>query len=86
MAKALGAGDKSPEVEAWRALMSSEKGKAEYRGRAALVENVNAHARSRYDIKQVLVRGLEKVSCVALMVGLTHNLDAHAAKLIAALS
>jgi len=86
MAKALGAGDKSPEIAAWRALMSSEEGKAEYRGRAALVENVNAHARSRYDIKQVLVKGLEKVGCVALMMGLTHNLDAHAAKLLAALA
>lgn len=86
MAKALGSGDKSPEVETWRALMSSEEGKVEYRGRAALVENVNAHARSRYNIKQVLVRGLDKVLCVALMMSLTHNLDAHATKLAAALT
>jgi transposase len=86
MAKPSKEGDKSPELQSWKQLMASGEAQAEYRGRAALVENVNAQVRSRYDVKQVLVRGLGKVTCWALMVSLAHNLDAHAAKLLAHLA
>ncbi len=53
--------------------MGTEEGKATYKQRS-LVELPNAHARSRYGIQQVRVRGRRKVCCVALWVAITHNL------------
>lgn len=78
--------DRSPEMETWRELMQSEPGKAERRARASLVENVNAHVKSRYELEQFGVRGLDKVMCVALMVALAHNLAAHGPTLLQALA
>lgn len=86
MAKAGAQGDHSPQVTAWRQRMASEQGQAEYRGRAGLVENVNAQLKERYGLTQFPVRGLPKVTCMALMVGLAHNLATHGAALIAPLS
>lgn len=77
--------DRSAEMEAWRERMASEEGKQEYRGRAGLVENVNAQLKERYGLTQFAVRGLAKVTCMALMVGLAHNLSTHGAALLAAL-
>jgi transposase len=62
-----------PAIAAWHALMQSPEGKAAYKARAGLVELVNAHIKSRFDLDQVLVRGLEKVTCVALLGAITFN-------------
>ena len=53
--------------------MGTEEGKETYKQRS-VVELPNAHARSRYGIQQVRVRGRRKVRCVALWVAITHNL------------
>ena len=60
-------------IARWRQRMGTEEGKATYK-RRSLVELPNAHARSRYGIQQVRVRGRRKVRCVALWVAITHNL------------
>jgi len=60
-------------IAQWRQRMGTEEGKATYKQRS-LVELPNAHARSRYGIQQVRVRGRRKVHCVALWVAITHNL------------
>jgi transposase len=60
-------------IAEWRQRMGTEEGKASYK-RRSLVELPNAHARSRYGIQQVRVRGHRKVCCVALWVAITHNL------------
>jgi transposase len=60
-------------IAEWRQRMGTEEGKATYKQRS-LVELPNAHARSRYGIQQVRVRGRRKVRCVALWVAITHNL------------
>ena len=60
-------------IAEWRQRMGTEEGKETYKQRS-LVELPNAHARSRYGIQQVRVRGRRKVRCVALWVAITHNL------------
>lgn len=66
--------DDSPAVAAWRARMTTAEAKATYKWRAATIECVNAHARGRFGLQQLLVRGLAKVLCVALWIACTHNL------------
>lgn len=72
-----------PAIAAWHALMQSPEGKAAYKPRAGLVELVNAHYKARFNLGQLLVRGLEKVTCVALLGAITFNLLQHAARLLA---
>jgi transposase len=72
-----------PAIAAWHALMQSPEGKETYRARAGLVELVNAHYKSHFNLGQVLVRGLEKVTSVVLLGAITFNLLQHAAKLLA---
>ena len=64
----------SPVVVAWRERMGTEEAKKVYKERAAVAECVNALMRSRYGLWRFTVRGLPKVSCVTLLVALTHNL------------
>lgn len=64
----------STAVALWRQRMGTDEAKATYKLRAASVECVNAQARSRHGVYQVLVRGLVKVRCVALWLAITHNL------------
>jgi len=72
----------NPEVAAWRQRMVTEEAKRLYRARAGLVELTNAHVKSRFGIEQVLVRGLAKVRCVALLAGLAFNLLQNAERLL----
>lgn len=65
--------DDTPEVARWRDRMETEEAKEIYKGRAATAECVNAHAR-RYGLRQLLVRGADKVLSVLLLVAITHNL------------
>lgn len=80
--KAAASGDSRPAIEAWKERMETPEVKAAYRQRAGLCELTNARMRN-LGMDQFLVRGIEKVTCVALMTGLAMNLVAHATKLLA---
>lgn len=70
-------------IEAWRARMQTEEAKELYRARAGLAELPNAQWKGRFGLCEFLVRGLAKVTCVALLAALTTNLLAHATSLLA---
>lgn len=63
-----------PELLVWRERMETKEGQAIYRHRAATAECVNALARERYGARRFTVRGVAKVTCIALLVAITHNL------------
>jgi transposase len=63
----------SEAVAEWRQRMATDEAKALYRDRAATAECVNALARNR-GMRQLPVRGLNKVKGVALLFALAHNL------------
>jgi transposase len=69
-------------VLAWKRRMKDPEGKRLYRARAGLVELGNAHFKGRFGLTQVLVRGLEKVTCVGLLACLAFNLTQHAESLL----
>jgi aryl carrier-like protein len=71
-----------PAVQAWRDRMQTEQAKQTYRARAGLCELSNAHLKTHHGVTQLLVRGLDKVRCVALLAGLAANLVQHAASLL----
>ena len=75
--------DSDPAVCAWRERMCTEGAKRLFRARASLCELSNAHLKQHHGVAQVLLRGLEKVTCVAMLAALAANLVAHAAKLLA---
>ena len=70
-------------IVAWRERMTTDEAKATYRARASLCELPNAHLKHHCGVTQVLVRGLAKVTCVALLVGLAINLVQHAVRMLA---
>lgn len=76
-------GDTDPDVQAWRDRMQTDEARKLYKARAALCELTNAHLKSHHGMSQVLVRGVGKVRCVALLGALTANLLAHAHSLLA---
>jgi hypothetical protein len=55
-----------------RLRMQEEESQVIYRERASTAECVNAIAKNR-GLQQFLVRGLEKVKCIALLFAITHN-------------
>jgi len=63
----------SAAVAAWRARMATDEAKAIYKERAATSECVNARTR-QHGLYQFVVRGLTKVTCVALWLAITHDL------------
>ncbi len=71
-----------PEVIAWRERMETEEAQRLYRARAGLVELANAHQKTHHGIDQVLVRGIEKVTCVVLLNAIGSNLLQHARHLL----
>ena len=75
--------DDDPAIAAWHERMETRETKRTYRARAGLCELPNAHLKCHHGAAQFLVRGLEKVSCVALLAALTANLLAHASALLA---
>lgn len=74
--------DTDPDVCAWRERMRTDEAKRLFRARASLCELSNAHLKQHHGVAQVLVRGIEKVTCVALLAALAANLVAHAANLL----
>ena len=63
-----------PEVLAWRERMETEEGKATYKHRASTAECVNAQSRVKYGAQRFTVRGVTKVTGIALLWAITHNL------------
>lgn len=59
-------------VSAWRARMANEDGKAQYKLRS-ICECIHARWRN-WDLRQLTVRGFEKVRAVALLYALTNNI------------
>lgn len=65
-----------PGVQAWRARMASEAGKAQYKARS-ICECIHARWRN-WGLRQLTVRGIEKVRTVVLWYALSNNiLQAH---------
>jgi len=71
-----------PEVIAWRERMETEDAAKKYRARAGLCELANAHQKSHHGITEVLVRGVSKVTCVALLSAIAFNITQHASHLL----
>jgi transposase len=74
--------DDDPAIVAWRARMETDEAKKLYRARASLCELTNAHLRTHHGVDQFLVRGLAKVTCVALLGAIASNLLQHATTLL----
>ena len=71
-----------PAVVAWRARMQGDDAKTLYRARAGLAELANARVKGRLGLGQFLLRGIERVTCVALLTAITHNVLSHASALV----
>ena len=65
--------DDSPAIAAWRQRMGSSDAREIYKERAATAECANAQARNR-GLRQFPVRGLAKVTAIALWFALAHNM------------
>jgi transposase len=61
-------------VGEWRMRMRTEEAKAIYKQRASTAETVNADLRCHRGLDRLLVRGSDKVTCIALWAALTYNL------------
>jgi hypothetical protein len=61
-----------PGVLAWRARMASDAGKAQYKLRS-ICECIHARWRN-WDLRQLMVRGIEKVRAVVLWYALANNI------------
>ena len=70
--------DGDPAIVAWRERMETDEAKKIYRARASLCELMNAHLRTHHGVDQFLVRGLAKVTCVALLGAIASNVLQHA--------
>jgi len=75
--------DQDEAIVAWRARMQTEEAKTTYRARASLCELSNAHLKHHHGVVQILVRGVAKVTCVALLAAIAANLLQHATALLA---
>lgn len=64
----------SDDTAAWRARMATDEAKEIYKARAATAETVNADVKGHRGLSSFAVRGLTKVTTVALLTGLTYNL------------
>jgi transposase len=58
----------------WRQRMGTEEAKTIYKERASTVETVNGECKTYRGLKQFLVRGINKVQCVALWSALAYNI------------
>jgi len=67
------AGD-GPGVAAWRRRMATDEAKTIYRQRCSTSETINGDLKAWRGLRQVRVRGLAKVRCIALWCALTYNL------------
>jgi hypothetical protein len=63
----------SEAVAAWRRRMGTAEAKQGYKDRASTIETVNAELKSERGLEPFRVRGLSKVTCVALWSVLAYN-------------
>jgi transposase len=63
-----------PDVGQWTRTMSTEPAKTIYKERARTSETVNAECKSYRGLTQFMVRGINKVRCVALMSAMAYNI------------
>lgn len=63
-----------PHVAAWRKRMAAPEAKAIYKERAAISETINADLKTWRGLDRLRVRGLTKVTCIALWAALAYNL------------
>lgn len=82
MAAAGDNGAHDASVDAWRERMTAEPVKRTMKARASLRELSNAHFKCHHGIAHVLVRGAQKVMCVALLGAIASNLLAHDANIL----
>ena len=66
--------DDTAEVAQWRARMGTAEAKAIDQERGSTAEWTNAQWRERQGLRRFTVRGLDKVTCVVLLMAITHNL------------
>jgi hypothetical protein len=64
----------TPEVLAWRERMATPEGQAIYQHRLPTAEGVNAQAREKYGMQRFKVRSVAKVTCIGLLMAITHDL------------
>jgi transposase len=64
----------SQAVGDWRQRMGTPEAKTIYKERASTIETVNAECKTYRGLDQFLVRGIEKVTCVALLSALAYNI------------
>ena len=62
-----------PHVIAWRKRMAAPEAKAIYKERAATSELINADLKTWRGLDRLRVRGIAKVTCVALWAALAYN-------------
>jgi transposase len=63
-----------PQVGQWRVRMGTEEAKTIYKERVRTSETVNAECKTYRGLGQIMVRGLNKVRCVALLSALAYNI------------
>jgi transposase len=73
----------SKAVAEWRVRMGTEAAKALYKHRASTVETANGECKTYRGLDQFLVRGINKVRCVALWSALAYNFVHFGRQLIA---
>jgi len=61
-------------MQALKTRMSSESGRTIYRERAAVAERVNADLKTWRGLERLVVRGKNKVTCIALWSALAYNI------------
>jgi transposase len=74
--------DADPAIVAWHERMKTDEAKQLYRARASLCELSNAHLRTHHGVSQFLLRGVTKITSMALLAAISSNLLQHAAALI----
>ena len=75
--------DQTCAIVAWRARMKTDRAKQLLRARSSLCELANAHLKHHHGMAQVLVRGLQKVTCVAMLAAIGANILQHVTALLA---
>lgn len=71
-----------PGVAAWRGRMATDEAKTIYQQRCSTSETINGDLKEWRGLRQLRVRGLAKVRCIALWCALTYNILHFAAELI----
>lgn len=69
--------DQRPAIVAWKARMETDEAKTLYRARPGLAEWSNAQVAGRFNLRQLLVRGIERATSIALLTAITINLTQH---------